>query len=256
MTTRARGPVIVFLGPSAPLAAARAAFAGAAFRPPVRHGDIWRALDEGPRAIGVIDGLFEQQPAVWHKELLEALHAGAHVFGAASMGALRAAELHPFGMRGVGRIFEAFRDGVFTDDDEVALVHGPAETGYAALSEPMANVRFTLEAAVAAGAPAAPPPATAAQICAAAKAIFYPGRSWAAIDRDAIAAGADPSAVAVLATWRRTGAVDQKRADALAMLGEMARFLADDPPPFAAPFVYERTSLAEAARAIALGQSA
>ena len=37
---------------------------------------------------------------------------GVPVFGAASMGALRAAELHEFGMRGIGRIFEAFRDGV------------------------------------------------------------------------------------------------------------------------------------------------
>ena len=45
------------------------------------------------------------------------------------MGALRAAELHAFGMRGVGRIFEAFRDGELEDDDEVAVVHGPAEPG-------------------------------------------------------------------------------------------------------------------------------
>lgn len=40
---------------------------------------------------------------------------------------LRAAELHSFGMEGVGRILESYRDGILTDDDEVALVHGPAD---------------------------------------------------------------------------------------------------------------------------------
>ena len=60
------------------------------------------------------------------------------------MGALRAAELHSFGMRGVGRIFEAFRDGALEDDDEVAVLHGPAEIGYLAASEPMVNIRETL----------------------------------------------------------------------------------------------------------------
>jgi hypothetical protein len=40
------------------------------------------------------------------------------------MGALRAAELHTFGMVGVGRVFEGYRDGVYEDDDEVAVVHG------------------------------------------------------------------------------------------------------------------------------------
>ena len=49
---------------------------------------------------------------------------GIHVFGSASMGALRA-ELCPFGMVGVGRIFEAYRDGELEDDDEVAVIHGP-----------------------------------------------------------------------------------------------------------------------------------
>ena len=66
------------------------------------------------------------------------------------MGALRAAELHTFGMRGVGRIFEAFRDGEVEDDDEVAVVHGPAELGYLVLSEPMFNIRATLARAEAA----------------------------------------------------------------------------------------------------------
>ena len=115
----------------------------------MRQGELYAAACGSPRAIGVIDGYFDGQPAVLHKEILWALTRGIAVFGASSMGALRAAELHPFGMRGVGRIFEAYRDGELTDDDEVALIHGPPETGYVRLSEPMVNIRATLEKAVA-----------------------------------------------------------------------------------------------------------
>jgi len=103
----------IFAGPSL---APRDAAAPADFTwlPPARHGDVYRAVSLlRPRAIGIVDGYFQWVPSVWHKEILWALQQGVHVFGAASMGALRAAELAPFGMRGVGRIFEAYRDGVF-----------------------------------------------------------------------------------------------------------------------------------------------
>ena len=60
-----------------------------------------------PAVIGIIDGYFEIVPTVWHKEILWAMAQGIHVFGAASIGALRAAELDAFGMRGIGRIYEA-----------------------------------------------------------------------------------------------------------------------------------------------------
>ena len=116
----------------------------AVYLPPAAQGDVYRAARQRPSAIGIIDGAFERVPAVWHKEILWALVQGIPVFGAASMGALRAAELAPFGMRGVGRIFAAFRDGELEDDDEVAVVHGPADTGYAALSDAMVNIRATL----------------------------------------------------------------------------------------------------------------
>ena len=79
--------------------------------PPVAQGDVYRAAQAQPSAIGIVDGYFEGALSVWHKEILWAMVEGIHVFGSASMGALRAAELHPFGMRGIGRIFEAFRDG-------------------------------------------------------------------------------------------------------------------------------------------------
>jgi hypothetical protein len=114
-------------------------------RGPACQGDIARAVVEGATAIGLIDGRFEDTAAVWHKEILYALGEGVQVFGAASMGALRAAECAPFGMIGVGAVFERYRNGDLVDDAAVAQTHAPAELGYAPLSEALVNVEATLE---------------------------------------------------------------------------------------------------------------
>ena len=137
---------VIFAGPSLP-PRLRPDDARLAWRPPVRQGDVYRAALARPAIIGVIDGYFEVTPTVWHKEILWAMQAGIHVYGAASIGALRAAELDAFGMRGVGRVYEDFRDGVLQDDDEVAVLHGPEELGYPPLTEAMVNIRATFEAA-------------------------------------------------------------------------------------------------------------
>src|SRR5215813_12803310 len=142
--------VYVFVGPTLPPAEVATAL-DAVCLPPVAQGDVYRVVGARPRAIGIIDGYFDGMPAVWHKEILWAMHEGVHVFGSASMGALRAAELHEFGMRGIGDIFAAFRDGRLEDDDEVAVLHGPAEAGFRPSTEAMVNVRATLDAAEAAG---------------------------------------------------------------------------------------------------------
>ena len=110
---------------------------------PYRRANVHRVALKRPAAIGIIDGYFESVPSVWHKEVLWAMARGIHVFGAASMGALRAAELDAFGMEGVGAIYEAFRDGYLEDDDEVAVSHGPMEVGYPVLCEAMVNIRRT-----------------------------------------------------------------------------------------------------------------
>src|SRR5262249_44494078 len=115
--------------------------------PPAAQGDLYHVAQHRPRAIGLIDGYFERMPAVWHKEVLWALTQGIRVYGSASMGALRAAELAPFGMTGAGWIFEQFASGALEDDDEVAVAHAGADAGYAAASEAMVNLRRTLAAA-------------------------------------------------------------------------------------------------------------
>src|SRR5204863_3976252 len=109
----------------------------AVYLPPAAEGDVYRVALKKPQAIGIIDGYFQSIPAVRHKEILWAMSRGIHVFGSASMGALRAAELAAFGMEGVGLVFKCYHNGILEDDDEVAIAHGPAETGFVATSEAM-----------------------------------------------------------------------------------------------------------------------
>jgi hypothetical protein len=211
--------IVVFLGPSLPVEEARRTL-GARYLGPARCGDVLRALRLRPRVIAVVDGLFAATPAVWHKEILLALDRGVAVFGASSMGALRAAELAPFGMVGIGKIFEAYRDGTYTDDDEVALVHGPAAFGYRALSDAMVNIRATVTRAVESGIIQA---VSGDRVVARAKSTFFEQRSLHAAIEQAWAD--DPLAeepMRLREFVERGGYVDQKRLDALALLRHLA----------------------------------
>jgi len=231
--------VAVFLGPSLPRAQAEAVL-DALYLPPVRQGDVYRLVrDRRPAVIGIVDGYFHQVPSVWHKEILWALDQGVHVVGAASMGALRAAELHVFGMRGVGRIFEAFRDGVLDADDEVAVVHAPAELGFMPVSEALVDIRATVDAAVAAGILR---PADGSVLIGRARAMFYAERSW-----DALLDRADGQLEA-FADWLPGNRVARKRLDALALLESLR-----EPPtaPFRPDFRFEPTLVWERFRAAA-----
>lgn len=222
---------IVFAGPTIPISDVQRILTDAETRPPARAGDVYAACRDGATAIGLIDGFFEGVPSVWHKEILWALDQGIAVYGASSMGALRAAELHAFGMVGVGAIFEAYRDGLFEDDDEVALRHGPAELGYVPLSEPMVNIRASLDRAVEAGIM----DGTAARhITQVAKDMHFPDRTW---DGLLAQGGAD---LEPLRAWLPTRAVDQKRLDARDMLLAMT----DIAPP-APDFTFQHTVMWE-----------
>jgi hypothetical protein len=205
--------------------------------PPVAQGDVYRAAVNRPRAIGVIDGFFSGAPSVWHKEILWAMSEGVHVFGSASMGALRAAELHAFGMRGIGRIFEAFRDGVLEDDDEVAVVHGPAEIGYLPASEAMVNIRATLALAEAKGVIGAE---SRRALEAFAKAQFFADRGWPALLAGQATHGVRRAELAALSDWLPERRVDQKRLDALEMLAAMQTTLSAGEPA-SSSFHFEST---------------
>ncbi|MGO7565147.1 TfuA-like protein, partial [Rhizobium johnstonii] len=68
----------------------------AIYLPPVGCEDVVRAVAEyTPSSIVLIDGVFAQRPAVRHQEILWAIARGVRMYGEASIGALRAAELAP-----------------------------------------------------------------------------------------------------------------------------------------------------------------
>jgi hypothetical protein len=230
---------VVFLGPTLSHRDA-SDILDAHYLPPARQGDVLRAVRAlRPRCIGLIDGLFLDVAAVWHRELLWALAERVHVFGAASMGALRAAELEAFGMRGIGRIAAAYRearwpdcDEPFEDDDEVAVIHAPLEMGGAPLSDAMVDLRDTLLAAEAA---AVIDRAQRDALIAAMKRLHFSTRSVGRLAEAAHANGAG-----ALVDWLPSGRVQRKRLDAVEMLHAMAAFLATDPPPFQPAFRFER----------------
>jgi hypothetical protein len=213
MNAVAAGPIVVFAGPSLP-PRARPVDPRLQWRPPAIAGDALSVMSDHPGAVVLIDGLFDEWPAIRHKELLSLIADGVPVFGGASMGALRAAELHTLGMIGIGHIFEAYRRGRIDADDEVAVLHGPASFDWTPLTEPLVNVRATLLHAVRRKVIAA---ADARRLFAAARSIFYKQRTWAVVLEAAEAnEGMGGDRAESFRAWLPTGHVDLKRRDALA----------------------------------------
>jgi hypothetical protein len=228
----------VFLGPSLSLAQARETLDDAVFLPPVAQGDVYQVALRRPSLIGIVDGYFDRVPAVWHKEILWALNQGIPVLGAASMGALRAAELDVFGMEGVGRVYAAFCDGALEGDDEVAVAHGLAEDGHRALSEAMVSIRATLDDAAAAGVVGDD---TRKLVVDAAKSMFYADRSYQAALATAAEAGADPDELQRLRRWVAEAAVDQKQRDALELVARLRQRLAEGATTVTTSFTFKYT---------------
>lgn len=213
--------IIVFLGPSLDREEARAIL-DADFRPPAARGDIRKAADEGAHIIGLIDGVFFQACSVAHREVLYALRKGVRVLGASSMGALRAAELDTLGMEGVGEVYRAYRDGTLISDDEVALVFDP-ESG-TPLSEPLVNIKWTIRKAEGEGVIDAE---EGAALLEAAKALYFPERTYEAICSGATAAVGKETAERFLA-FACTDGVDRKREDAVLCLRRIREIAGED----------------------------
>lgn len=204
---------VVFLGPSLPASEAAEILPSAQVRGPARQGDIASAaMSPGVRIIAVIDGAFGTTYSVWHKEILFALDRGIDVYGAASIGALRAAECEAFGMHGVGQIFEWFRDGVLDRDDEVAVTHARAEHGYRITSEPLVNIRHRLAAA---RRHAVMTQADAAHLLECAKAMHFSERLWPRLLDEC---HVDVATRRALAPYLEDPGLDLKAADARELL--------------------------------------
>ena len=135
---------IIFLGPSLSHEKARKIFQ-ADFRGPAKKGDLLRVsgdIDDST-IVCLVDALFLQDYPPSPIEVYQLmLNKNIKLYGAASLGALRAVELEKFGMIGMGKIFELYKKGKLTADDEVAVTFVEGE--HQLQSEAMIDIRFNL----------------------------------------------------------------------------------------------------------------
>lgn len=193
--------VCVFAGPSLPVGD-RVATPGVHYAPPAARGDVAHAADAYD-AILLIDGVFHHELAVTPKETLAAC-CRVPLYGAASMGALRALECRPYGAIPLGAIARWYGCGAIDGDDEVAVSMHPQT--YASLSVPAVNVRYVAWLAKRRG--ILDDAGARAWVHAARTTIFYAERSWPGAVACAPAVARD----ALLDIARREG--DLKRMDA------------------------------------------
>ena len=207
--------VVVFLGPSLDLEAARLILPDAKYLPPASRGDIEKAVSDGFDTICLIDGVFFEQCSVGHREILGALRQGVKVFGASSMGALRASEMQSFGMVGIGQVYDLYKKNILESDDEVALICDPFSNQ--PLSEALVNIRATLEKATSGSVLTSE---EANLFLEAAAEIYYPERTYDFLI-EKIRKGRDvsDSSVTGFEKWIQAGnAADIKKEDAVLLL--------------------------------------
>ncbi len=225
--------VIVFLGPSLRQGEAERILprdfdgdcgrVSVEYMPPIKRGDIEYVLEQKPRIVCIIDGLFFQDCSVGHRELLRVLNAGIEVFGASSMGALRACELDTFGMTGVGRVYEMYRDGVIESDDEVALACDPFTNE--AVSEALVDIRANLDNCVYLGIVTSEEAAEMVRIAAA---VYYPRRNFNSLIKEAASRRViSDAALKQLTEYRKSCWFSQKERDAREVLGVVKERIAE-----------------------------
>lgn len=214
-----RSDVVVFLGPTLSTSEARK-YLDAIYLPPVGCADVVRAVaDHAPSVIVLIDGVFAQRPAVRHQEILWAMARGVRIYGAASIGALRAAELAPQGMIGHGLIYRWYRRHPLADDADVTVPMAPAELGSRALGDALIDMRLSLRKAERAGVIER---RLRHELEALARSLHFSERSFTRLLQ---AAENNPGAaerLVALEAWLKAGAVNQKRSDAVNLLTYLA----------------------------------
>lgn len=146
------------------------------YKRPIKRGDLNLDLKERPDIIGIIDGVFHQNSAVGHKEILNVIKSGVKVFGASSMGALRASELDTLGMAGIGYCYEQYATGTIDSDDEVAVMLD--SESLEPLSTPLISMRYVFTNAVNENIITAQ---EKEELLSIAKKIYYPKRNYSLI---------------------------------------------------------------------------
>jgi TfuA protein len=153
---------------------------GATPCPPIRRQDLLRDIRDGVHVVAIVDGAFEQSMAVSGSEIMDALRAGVVVYGASSMGALRAAELHSVGMIGHGRIFERVARDPFFRDDFLGQMFAIDDGRIRALSQPYVDFEINVERARTQGLVST---REASLLCRLYADLFYADRCWPALRR-------------------------------------------------------------------------
>ncbi len=205
--------ISVFTGPSLPPGDVRQLLPHAEVLPPVARGDLHAARKRGAELLVVIDGSFSHQLAVSPREVVDVLDDGAVVLGASSMGAVRAADCWPAGMRGVGAVYRLYRAGLLASDDAVAVATDP-DRDHSAVSVALVNVQAAVRRARGRGLIDA---SAAAAVESAAGGLFFAHRTWRAILHEAGVPDHDGS---IRAFCER---VDIKRTDAIMAIREAGR---------------------------------
>lgn len=229
---------VAFVGPSLYRCRDRLAgeYGGIVFKGPAKAGDVAGAVNAGASAIGLIDGVFDDIQSVWHKELLFALDRGVQLAGGASMGALRAAECHEFGMIGIGQIYRNYADGSLSDDAAVAELHAPAELNYLPLTEPLVNVEPTLTKLRISKLVA---DEVIDELAAIASGIHYRNRTYAAIVSECRSLASHERRA--VEEWISAHKIDQKEIDALGILSWLAS-CAEGRVSGPKPWIFEETT--------------
>ena len=135
---------IVYLGPT--LSREKAVkILDADYRDPAKKGDFLMLSQDSDekKYVGFVDGVFlhDYPPSpieVYHL----ATRKNIELIGASSLGALRAVELEKFGMKGIGKIFQLYKNGIINADDEVAVTF--VRENNILQSEAMIDIRFNL----------------------------------------------------------------------------------------------------------------
>ncbi|ANK94597.1 TfuA-like domain-containing protein (plasmid) [Rhizobium sp. N6212] len=211
--------IVVFLGPTLSETEART-YLDAIYYPPVGCADVVRAVARHqPAAIVLIDGVFGELPAVRHQEILWAMARGVRVYGAASIGALRAAELAPEGMIGHGMIYRWYRRHPLADDADVTVPMAPAALGSRALGDALIDISLTLRKAERAGIIQR---RLRDRLETLARAIHFSERSYSRLLAAAENNRCPANQLQALKTWLKIGATSRKRTDAVNLLTYLA----------------------------------
>jgi len=214
--------IIIYLGPSLSVDEAKKLLHSnnnreVTYAPPIKRGDIPKAISQNYQVIGIIDGIFFRESAVSPREIMEVLKSNIKVYGASSMGALRASELDRYGMVGIGKIYNWYRDGTLNSDDEVALSFDSEE--FIPISEPLVNIRETMKKALSENIINQEEYKT---IFESAKKLYFPERRWKNIIQ--ISEKKIGKDLSYFSDFVKTKKVDVKKEDAILLLKEIDRY--------------------------------